>query len=50
MLVLNLYISGKAKRTQPKWEEPDGSCRTGLKLYNSLTRQKVGLIQYIFCS
>nr|CAD7395991.1 unnamed protein product [Timema cristinae] len=39
MLVFPPY-SPMAKRTQPHWEAPEQIKRPGLKLYNSLTRQK----------
>ncbi|KAK2181284.1 hypothetical protein NP493_402g01035 [Ridgeia piscesae] len=29
------------KRAQPQWQPPEGKFDVGLKLYNSLTRQKV---------
>lgn len=35
-------VTGKSKRMQPAWQPPKGDGTVTLKLYNSLTRKKVG--------
>ncbi|VDI47043.1 Hypothetical predicted protein [Mytilus galloprovincialis] len=41
--ILQTYrMATKVKKTQPKWTPPKGTEVPQLKLYNSLTRQKVG--------
>lgn len=38
------FIPAKGKRLQPSWSPPAGGDVPQLRLYNSLTRAKVGLL------